>query len=941
MGSSVRQGGDFHLLLVSTHPAARDALRRSLGGDAGVILHHRDLPGEAITAAQELEVDAVLLDGGPLDGSDRYRRDWAHALAEKLGIPVLSLGREAGAEALARELIGANHRRRERLRHLERMAAVCRKGLIRATHQQHPLDLFARHLAETGEFPLVWIGRRAGGAEGIVRRIAGAGGLNHVWGEVSSRDPSHPVTMALRQGRSHWIGDLEQEGGDRTWARALVAGGCRSLALFPFAVERDSQGVLAVGSPALLAFAAAERELLEELAEDLACALRAADQMQRNRRIHQTRTVIDSLLRTALEPHSLEEQLSIALERILSVHWLALESRGAIFLADADGDLTLTVQRGLAENLLTRCARVAVGYCLCGRAAASRAIVHAGEVDERHEVTHPDLHPHGHYCVPIVSQDRLLGVITLYLAAGHPRDPAEEEFLLAIANTLAGLILRVRSDEALQQAKARAEAASRAKTHFLANVSHEIRTPLNAIVGFAQILLKHRREIPTRLVRHLENIRLSGDNLAEIISNVLDLSKIEAGKFRLEEESVDLKLLIQSLYQVLKPRAEAKQVEFQYQVDATLPRSLRLDRTRVNQVLTNLLDNAIKFTPPGRRITLRAAVRDDRVLLLVADQGKGIPAHRQTEIFAPFEQGDAATTREFGGTGLGLAIVKSLVEMMQGTIQLESQPGQGATFTVALPLVTMSAQPGQRSDAWETIRFSGLPRVLLVEDNPINRQMLLSLLEETGLVLDVAENGQDGVERARRFNPDLILMDLHMPVMDGFTASREIRRLGRLQEVPIIGFSADALVERRQQAQAAGITDFLTKPVDLGQLMALLARYLTVADRPTDGPAPAPSDRPPLPEEVRAVLLDGLKEIAAMPPFLSRQIVQRCDDLARLSAPFTSPFDQDLERIRDAVYTRRSGTIPALVREALLRDRGQGGSPVIGQGHGCSSHDDS
>ncbi|MBF0178581.1 MAG: response regulator [Magnetococcales bacterium] len=639
---------------------------------------------------------------------------------------------------------------------------------------------------------------------------------------------------------------------------------------------------------------------------------------RRNERTAQARLAINTLLQTALEPISLEEQLSKALEIILGLSWLAVQSRGAIFLADPETRcLTLKVQSGLSPILLSHCANVEPGWCLCGRAAKSGSLVFSSDVGPEHDVRYEGMQPHGHYCVPILLRGRLLGVCNLYLAAGHARRAEEEEFLVAVANTLAGLIERKRMEVALRNAKEEAESANRAKTAFLANVSHEIRTPLNAIVGFSRILLKHQSQISPRFLRYLENIRVSGDNLTEIISNVLDLAKIEAGKVELDQEDIDIVLLVQSLYQITKDRAAEKGVMVRYAVDPDLPRQVRSDRTRINQILMNLMSNAIKFTPRGKEVILHARRDGGWMEFAVEDHGIGIPADRLQAIFEPFEQADSSTTRVHGGTGLGLSIVRSLTVILDGTVSVASEEGMGSRFTVRLPLRETDPpaggeHPGQN---WRAYRFDRGVKLLMVEDNAMNREMLQAVLDEVGLTAAVAEDGGRGVAMAAEMRPDLILMDLHMPVMDGLTATRLLKQNPVTASIPVIGLSADAFVEREREAREAGVDAFLTKPVDLARLIPLMAHHLAHARG--DVLADAPGVGTPMPEEVFAEVRRGVAEIAALPLFESGRIVAICDALEARCNPYDSPVAAIPGRIRTAVFTRNSNKIADIIQEFL------------------------
>ncbi|MCP4362778.1 MAG: hypothetical protein GY796_32635, partial [Chloroflexi bacterium] len=237
------------------------------------------------------------------------------------------------------------------------------------------------------------------------------------------------------------------------------------------------------------------------------------------------------------------------------------------------------------------------------------------------------------------------------------------------------------------------DASNQAKSEFLANMSHELRTPLNAIVGFAQILSLKSREVslPGEFRQFIDNIKLSGQALSELVNNVLDLSKIEAGKMSLSEEDINLKLLVQGIYHINKAQALTKEIDFSYHLASDLPTMIRSDRTKLNQILMNLVGNALKFTPEGKKVQLKAMIDGDATLFQVADEGIGIPQQRHASIFEAFEQADAGITRRFGGTGLGLVITKTMVDLLGGEIRVESSPGEGSVFTVTVPLTESMA----------------------------------------------------------------------------------------------------------------------------------------------------------------------------------------------------------------------------------------------------------
>ncbi len=379
---------------------------------------------------------------------------------------------------------------------------------------------------------------------------------------------------------------------------------------------------------------------------------------------------------------------------------------------------------------------------------------------------------------------------------------------------------RVRALTALM---ADARQASEAKSAFLATMSHEIRTPLNGILGMAQAM--ERDALPDRQRTRLAVIRSSGQTLLEILNDVLDLSKIEAGKLVLEEVEFDLEAMMQDVRHCFATLAREKGLDFV--VDPGEAGGVyRGDPTRVRQVLFNLVSNAMKFTDAGA-VQLEAWCDDGKLTLQVSDTGIGIVADKQATIFGKFNQADASTTRRFGGSGLGLSICRDLVELMGGTISVASRPGYGSTFTVTLPLERVGEASEEVADAaarGDAPNLSGL-RILAAEDNPTNQLVLKALLSGLGVEPTIAANGEEAVDAWSQGQWDLILMDVQMPVMDGLAAARAIREreaeTGR-RRTPIVALTADAMSHQEQACLAAGMDGRLTKPIDVAQLFEVV-----------------------------------------------------------------------------------------------------------------------
>ncbi|WP_119394735.1 ATP-binding protein [Salinibius halmophilus] len=395
--------------------------------------------------------------------------------------------------------------------------------------------------------------------------------------------------------------------------------------------------------------------------------------------------------------------------------------------------------------------------------------------------------------------------------------------LIGIAEVLYRFMNRLhRLNDELRIALAKSDDATIAKSKFLAVITHEIRTPLSGIVGLTDMLLSEEDRPDKRAT--LKQLQSASDSLSHLLNTTLEFAKLDAGKTKVEPVPTELEKFIEQLSQPLIAVASKKSLHFSYQVDRSLNRPLAIDQTLIKQVLNNLVTNAIKFTPTGEVLLNVRLVRQyanyQDVEFVVKDTGIGIPEHAQRRLFEPFEQIQDQYQRASEGTGLGLAICKEIVQLLGGQISLVSHPGEGSEFSFVLRFKEASEKDSTSANNGPTIpEVSG--SVLVVEDNPINQTYIVKLLQKAGLSTTCAANGLRAIEAAEKEQFDLILMDLQMPVMSGFEATRHIRQLGNYQQTPIIALTACSAEQEKEQALRCGVNHFYSKPMRLPDLINL------------------------------------------------------------------------------------------------------------------------
>ena len=378
-------------------------------------------------------------------------------------------------------------------------------------------------------------------------------------------------------------------------------------------------------------------------------------------------------------------------------------------------------------------------------------------------------------------------------------------------------------NEHLAHSKMVAEEATKHKSQFLANMSHEIRTPLNAITGF--ITLLQENETDETKLKYLKIIKNSSDSLVQIINDILDISKIESGKLKIEPYNFNPYENLITIAELFQAKAAEKKIEFKIKYNNDMPKILYGDALRIKQIFTNLLSNAIKFTPEGSVVKCVVWYKNGELSILVKDYGIGISEEKQKTIFEPFTQADGSTERVYGGTGLGLTISLELSRMLGGTLKLKSKEGKGSTFKLTVPLPL--GEEEDQCDENEELTLHG--HILIVEDYEANRMFLSIILENAGLTYEMAHDGIEAIEKFKSGKYDLILMDENMPNLGGIAATKEILKIEReksLSHTPLISLTANALQGDRERFLEAGFDDYLTKPIDPDLLLKTMSRLL-------------------------------------------------------------------------------------------------------------------
>ena len=768
----------------------------------------RDLRDEAGQEALS-EAWRILEKQGWMVRETEHRRKDGSPLPVEVSARVVEFDGQRFCQCIIRD-ISERKRAEEELRGVTRALRVlsaCNQAVVRAADEDGLYREVCEAITTAGDYPMAWIGVPEGDAGKAVRVVSAAGRgkayLDSI--DISWADEPHgrgPVGTCLRTGAIALCNDAEHDASLEPWRTRVERYGFKALISLPLWCNGAVVGALSIYACEPGAFHPEERRLLEELAGDVSYGVEA-----RRRRREQERAE-EALRQSEKEFRALFDNVN-----------------DAVFIVD------------------TECRFLEVNRVACERLGYSREeLVHMA-------IEHIDGAEYG-----ALTPERLAQLVapgqalleTVHLRRDGSRFPVEINARLfeymgapALLSVARDISERKRAEaEAekrtaeLERARVEAESANRAKSQFLAHMSHEIRTPLNGIIGMIGLLLD--TSLNPEQMEFGDTVRTSARALLALVNDLLDLSRIEAGRMEVEPGRFDMVACLEEIGELMAPQARAKGLAYIF--DAEMACRLVLgDAGRLRQIVLNLLSNATKFTERGH---VKLRVRNAGCggvqavyQIAVEDTGPGIAEDKLPLLFRSFTQVDSSLVRKHEGAGLGLAISRQLAELMGGTLTVASRVGSGSTFLLTLPLTALpdgdrERHPAMPAECGPAPAGERVRRVLLVEDNVVNQRLGMRSLEKLGCRTDVAANGREAVEMARNFSYDLILMDCRMPEMDGYTATREIRSQESAgARIPIVAMTAHAVTGAREECLGAGMDDYVTKPVSPGELERVLLRW--------------------------------------------------------------------------------------------------------------------
>lgn len=769
-----------------------------------------------------------------------FKRTGYRGLFEVFRIPLRNsdghlLGMLGIGHEITQQRASENLRQRQQ-QHYALLNAV-HQAMIRFREPEALLMEICEIMVKQGKYRMAWIGLKPQQGEVIVPLYHAGYSKGYVEALKLRLYQNHgPTSQTLRKGQYRICQDIATDPQMAPWREAALDRGYRASASFPIYVQGEVIATVNLYAAQPHFFDEEEVAFLLQLTENISMALE-------NHARHQAQhhQLLSQLHQRSAELRQSKQRFQYLIENLQPDY----------FLFSLDGNLCVTYLSPGASDLLGKPLEALLHQpwyeVLPVVPATDKQQLHqqalAGHIPPRQELE-----------IEVQGQSHVLEIVqyAVYDTQGK---------LLRCEGLVKDITHNKQMEAALRQACERAERASQAKSQFISHMSHELRTPLNAILGFSELLQEQIQE--PRWQGYLQTITRSGHALLQIINDILDLSKIEAGKLTLHLEAVPLRLMIQELVSLLQLSFEKKNLQFLVQISEDLPTALWLDPLRVRQVLLNLLNNALKYTAQGQvclRVTWSPLTSETGQLRLsVADTGPGISPEFQAHLFEPFAQ-DPASGSISTGTGLGLPISRNLVHLMGGELLLETQQGQGSTFTVFLPEVKIATAPTAPVQPSRSLRLAPAT-LLLADDVAHNLELLEAYLADQPLTCLRAYNGQEAYEQALRSHPDLILMDIKMPVMDGREALHALRANPQTAAIPVVALTAFSFEQEEHNLRLQGFDAYLRKPVSKSSLLQCLEQFLPTA--PEQNPL-APQAVPtslPQPFEVSPASVQALQQI--------------------------------------------------------------------------------
>lgn len=811
-----------------------------VGKPSEMILHHTKVSGRP-HPGEECSIYATYRNGLTSHTADGlfWKKDGASFFVEYISTPIVEDGNFIGTVVTFNDLTTRKNLDKVmlRLNRAYKTLINCNEVLIRAKEEQGLLDRICRTVVEIGGYRMCWVGYTEADSMKTVRPVAKAGyeegyldTINVTWADEERG--RGPVGTAIRTGTPVVVKDIKIDKQFAIWCEEAVKHGYASIIALPLIEDSNVLGALAIYSSEPDAFDQDEIDLLIQLSNDLvyginslrtyAAHIQAEDALRASEKeLHDnffTQSTINMILSESLKNIPLEEILQKSLNMVLSIPWLSFKPIGSIHLVeDTAGMLVIKAQYNLPGPLMELCRRIPFGKCLCGQAALSQQIEFADCLDTRHEICYDGMDPHGHYSVPILFGNNTLGVLNIYLAAGHVRDKTEEEFLSTVADTLAGIIVRRRVEEEKDKLHVQLLQSQKMEAvgQLAGGIAHDFNNILTAMMGYGQMLkMKMKEDDP--LKSYADDIISLSHDAANLTQSLLAFSR----KQIMKPKPVSLNEIVSKMEYLL-----AKILKEDIQLRTVLSREdliVMADKGRIEQVLMNLATNARDAMPKGGLLNIETeSVNIDNeflgehgygkqgqyALLSFTDSGTGMDRETKEKIFEPF-----FTTKEVGkGTGLGLSMVYGVIKHHDGYINVYSEPGQGTSFKIYLPQLQATAEEVSPADIQPFEK--GKETILLAEDETKVRVFIKKLLEEFGYkIIDAA----DGDEAVRKFmlNKDkiqLVILDLIMPNKNGKEAYEEMRKIKPdFKALFMSGYTGEVLQEREILEEDL---NFLSKPV--------------------------------------------------------------------------------------------------------------------------------